>query len=480
MRALASVAFIIVAIGVAILAQISCKGVFESGIEYELKVEKVGTGNGAISSSDGKINNCSGTCATRYKSAAEVILTAQPTGRSVFIKWAGAVESTSPSITVKVNGNKTLQAYFRDNSRSIRTLTVVKTGSGNGNVTSSPAGINCGSNCSAEFEDGLTVTLTAVTDGKSVFEGWSGDANATSAALPVLMNGSKTIYARFRNASTPKYTLTITKTGAGTVTSNPAGINCGSTCSAAFEQGTSVTLTASPGSGYQFSSWGGAGSGSSPTLTIKMDGNKTVSANFTELPPLVFDQFDVSPTANGWVYGPRNANGAAYRLSGGFLQVASFGSGSEWHGPDLIKTLSQTIDVNNEDFGIDVFMVANCNSVGKWGLIWVGLTDALNSDILSAYWFTQPGWLGDSRNLVLKTPDGNDHGSNYLGSVGGKITLKKQSGILSLHYNDGDALVSKTITTTRIAAKLFVRIWTYGAEPTCESMKIDWIQVKKM
>jgi uncharacterized repeat protein (TIGR02543 family) len=69
----------------------------------------------------------------------------------------------------------------------------------------------------------------------------------------------------------------------GKVTSNPSGINCGpsgSMCSADFLG--SVTLTATPSTGYTFAGWTGDCSGcSGTTCTINMDANKTCSANFT-------------------------------------------------------------------------------------------------------------------------------------------------------------------------------------------------------
>jgi uncharacterized repeat protein (TIGR02543 family) len=70
----------------------------------------------------------------------------------------------------------------------------------------------------------------------------------------------------------------------GTVTSSPSGINCGSggsTCSASFS-GT-VTLTATPSTGYTFAGWTGdcSGCGTNTTCTINMNANKTCSANFT-------------------------------------------------------------------------------------------------------------------------------------------------------------------------------------------------------
>jgi hypothetical protein len=53
-------------------------------------------------------------------------------------------------------------------------LTVSKAGSGSGRVTSSPAGIDCGSTCSALFADETTVLLTPVADPGSTFVGWDG------------------------------------------------------------------------------------------------------------------------------------------------------------------------------------------------------------------------------------------------------------------------------------------------------------------
>lgn len=80
------------------------------------------------------------------------------------------------------------------------------------------------------------------------------------------------------------FTLTVSRTGSdpskGTVTSSPAGINCGTTCSASFGPGTVVTLTARAIANRVFAGWGGACSGTAPTCTVTMDAGKTVSASF--------------------------------------------------------------------------------------------------------------------------------------------------------------------------------------------------------
>ncbi|KKT14416.1 MAG: hypothetical protein UV94_C0015G0007 [Parcubacteria group bacterium GW2011_GWC1_43_30] len=80
------------------------------------------------------------------------------------------------------------------------------------------------------------------------------------------------------------YTLDVYKsgTGSGTVISQPAGINCGSTCAASFPDGASVTLTAIPAIGSTFTKWfGGACSNqTSPTCVLPMTAVKNTIAIF--------------------------------------------------------------------------------------------------------------------------------------------------------------------------------------------------------
>jgi len=79
-----------------------------------------------------------------------------------------------------------------------------------------------------------------------------------------------------------KYTLTVTKSGSGTgtVTSSPAGIDCGSVCSFSFNVGSTVTLTATPDMGSMFVEWSGDATGTELTVNITMTSNKTVNAEF--------------------------------------------------------------------------------------------------------------------------------------------------------------------------------------------------------
>jgi hypothetical protein len=79
-------------------------------------------------------------------------------------------------------------------------------------------------------------------------------------------------------------TLSVSKTGggSGTVSSAPAGIICGVSCEALFEEGSAITLTAVADSGSEFTGWSGACSGTGPCAFIIGEGAEVV-ANFARM-----------------------------------------------------------------------------------------------------------------------------------------------------------------------------------------------------
>jgi hypothetical protein len=176
------------------------------------------------------------------------------------------------------------------------TLTLTKSGTGTGTVASSPPGISCGSSCSAKFDSGAAVNLTATPDSGSTFAGWSGACSGTG-ACSVTMDVAKSVSANF-TANPGSFTLTVAKSGAGTgtVTSTPSGISCGATCSASFASGTVVSLTAAPDPGSTFAGWSGDCSGTG-ACSVTMDAAKSVSANFNSNPPAALSSITVSPTS---------------------------------------------------------------------------------------------------------------------------------------------------------------------------------------
>ncbi|MTW23166.1 InlB B-repeat-containing protein [Allochromatium palmeri] len=159
----------------------------------------------------------------------------------------------------------------------IYTLSINK--AGQGTITSSPSGIDCGSTCFTNFESGTIVTLSATPDIGYQFDGWSGACSGTQECT-VSMEQNQTVLAQFSATAQPKvYTLNVTKTGLGTVTSSPAGIDCGFDCSESYAEGTTVQLSPLPESGYRFVGWSGVCSGTGQ-CSVSMNQNQTVTATF--------------------------------------------------------------------------------------------------------------------------------------------------------------------------------------------------------
>lgn len=77
------------------------------------------------------------------------------------------------------------------------------------------------------------------------------------------------------------YALSVTKAGAGTgsVTSSPAGIDCGASCSASFASGSQLTFNASPTGSGVFTGWSGACTGTG-ACSVSMSAARSVTATF--------------------------------------------------------------------------------------------------------------------------------------------------------------------------------------------------------
>ena len=103
-------------------------------------------------------------------------------------------------------------------------LDVARDGSGFGRVVSSPAGIDCGSDCTSAWANGTVVTLTAIPDGSNVFAGWGGACAGTGPCV-VTLSAARRVTATFgltlsvddasvaENGGTPaKFTVTVSGT----------------------------------------------------------------------------------------------------------------------------------------------------------------------------------------------------------------------------------------------------------------------------
>lgn len=240
---------------------------------FTLGVTKTGNGSGTVTSSPSALN-CGSVCSRSFGEGSTVTLAAVPAAGSVFSGWSGDCSGTG-SCTLNMSQARSVTATFT--LLPHETLSVTKAGSGSGTVSSSPAGISCGSACSQAFTFGTSVTLAATPAAGSVFSGWSGACSGTGSCT-VGMTQAQAVTATF--ALLPE-TLTVTKSGSGTVTSSPVGISCGPTCSQAFAFGTSVTLSRTPASGWLFKGWSGACSGTG-VCSVTMSGAQSVHATFAK------------------------------------------------------------------------------------------------------------------------------------------------------------------------------------------------------
>lgn len=245
---------------------------------YPVTVGK--TGSGTVTSSPGGID-CGSTCSASFDTGSSVSLSASPVAGWSFGGWGGACSGTG-GCTLTIDEPKSVTAAFNPPPPSAYTLSVGKTG--DGTVTSNPAGIVCGQSCTADFGTDSTVTLTAVPPAGVSFAGWGGDCSGTAPTCNVAMNGPKSVTANFGTAPAPTFPLVVSTTGQGTVTSTPAGIDCGAVCAGLFATGSAVSLATTPAAGWRFASWSGACSGNAPTCTLTMDGAKTATATFEEVP----------------------------------------------------------------------------------------------------------------------------------------------------------------------------------------------------
>lgn len=226
-----------------------------------------GPGTGRVTSSPTGID-CGTTCSSVFDQGTMVTLTAIANANSQFVSWNGANDCSDGLVTMSTDINCT--ASFK--LRATFTLSIIAnsgSGTGSGNVTSSPSGIDCGEICSHQFPEGGVIELVATAKTGSYFVGWSGDN-------PDCLDGSVTLNAD-SNCNpifdrTPVLSVTTNSgTGSGVVTSMPTGIDCGTDCSQQFPVGTLVNLSVVADAGSEFSSWSGNADCSDGSVSINTD-----------------------------------------------------------------------------------------------------------------------------------------------------------------------------------------------------------------
>lgn len=260
---------------------------------YKLTISKDGNGSGRVISSPAGIT-CGNTCDGEFTSGTSLTLTAEATSaRFRFVEWGGNCTG-SGNCVISMDGDKNVTATFVSVEDPRFTITLEKDGDGDGTVTSTPAGIDCGSDCSENFKENTSVVLSATpADAFSEFSGWVGPCSGTGDCA-FSVDQTQNLTATFMLVSFP---LTVSKIGDGdgSVIATSPGIDCGTDCEESLKAHTTVTLNATPlDDTHEFRGWTGDCNGMDP-CSLTMDGARNVTAEFA------LKRFDllVNKTGNG-------------------------------------------------------------------------------------------------------------------------------------------------------------------------------------
>ena len=213
-------------------------------------------GAGTIRSDPAGID-CPRTCAADFPPGTAVRLDASAPEGWDFAGFGGAC--SGPSCTLTLSNDVSAWATFVQ-----RPVNLTVQLSGSGTVTSSPVGIDCPRVCSATFNAGSDVSLTATPAAGFSFGAFSGACSGGSCALR--LSADTRVEAAFAAIPMFKVVVVAGGTGRGRVTSVPAGIDCPGTCEGSFAEGTALALSASPDALSKFSRWSGSCSGAACTL----------------------------------------------------------------------------------------------------------------------------------------------------------------------------------------------------------------------
>jgi uncharacterized repeat protein (TIGR02543 family) len=335
-----------------------------------LKIEVIGKGR--VTGTGISCGNGTLTCYASYSSTS-VDLTETPASGWAFDHWAddavggGACATPNPNCTnVALAGDKTATAVFKQTAPGVvPTADYDVAVAGTGNVTNGPsteAPIDCGNpgtTCAATVPVGSTLTVLETPGTGFFFGGWGGACSGTSHACAAVVGGSNTsISANFVAQGTNTLTLSVdsggTVTGTG-ITPCPGG----STCNYAEPATSTITLSATADSGYVFTGWAGACSGLQASCTVQMNADRSVTANFDLLVPVL-----VTVAGNGTVSGvgvtcgpgPTTCTGNAPPNTTQLITASPSvaGTGVSWTGCTVVTTTTCKVTVGTSAVGVTV------------------------------------------------------------------------------------------------------------------------------
>ena len=200
-----------------------------------------------------------------YNEGTEIELMATPIEEYIFKNWTGDASGNENPLKLIMLDDKNIIAVFEKVNYSL-TIEVI----GEGTVSQE---IILAKSSSKDYESGTTVELTAVPKDQWKFVGWSGDYESTQNPIQVEMKKAMSLTATFEKV---EYALSIVIEGNGTVKKEIIQAKS----STDYDVGTQVKLTAQPAADWQFSEWSGDLQGSENPVTVTMDNDMSITAEF--------------------------------------------------------------------------------------------------------------------------------------------------------------------------------------------------------
>jgi len=201
-----------------------------------------------------------------------VTLTAAAASGYEFTGWAGAETSVGATVTLSMDSNKPMVAMFSPRSAAgatTHTLATTAFPTNSGTITRDPS--------ATSYATGTNVSVTAVAAAGYQFTGWSGASTSGSPTTTVTMDAGKTLVAMFTATSQTLTVNAVPSTG-GTVFVNGTA----STGVSHHNTGAQVRVLAQAADGYEFTGWSGASASAGTEVTISMNSNQMLTANFRQ------------------------------------------------------------------------------------------------------------------------------------------------------------------------------------------------------
>lgn len=244
----------------------------------------------SVAQNGGTVFSSPGPEVTALTNGQVLTLLAAPDPGWKFLQWLGEAQGTNAVTTLRVRGTPCVRAVFGTPMSAV----------------SSPSGSVLMEPMVATYPYGSMVRLTAVPSPGNHFASWSSPMGSTNNPLLFVVTNATPSLAAFHSALDGGFVaLTVSATGSGQIGSYASR----------YPTNQLVLLRAIPDPGQDFLGWSGDASGSETNLSVVLNQNKVIAANFTKRPSLFVDPCGGGRREDGFQFTLNGDFGARYNIS---------------------------------------------------------------------------------------------------------------------------------------------------------------------